>query len=51
MILHDESGDRIHASMCIDLYRKLKMEIREWSVYKFKNFIVMDNKTKTRPTS
>ncbi|KAL3627155.1 hypothetical protein CASFOL_028518 [Castilleja foliolosa] len=52
MILHDEQvSDRIHASMRIDLYQDLKMDIQEGSVYNFKNFFVMDNKMRNRTTS
>ncbi|KAL3641485.1 hypothetical protein CASFOL_016453 [Castilleja foliolosa] len=51
MILHDEQGDRIHASIRIDLYQDLKTDIQEGQVYKFKNFVVMDNKARTRTTS
>ncbi|KAL3655798.1 hypothetical protein CASFOL_000194 [Castilleja foliolosa] len=52
MILHDEQdSDRIHASMRIDLYLDLKTDIQDGPVYKFKNFVVTDNKTRTRTTS
>ncbi|KAL6512819.1 hypothetical protein OROMI_034663 [Orobanche minor] len=51
LILHDREGDRIHASMKFQLWKKLIIELREGSLYCIRNFVVSENKSTFKTTS
>ncbi|KAM3201762.1 hypothetical protein P3L10_029386 [Capsicum annuum] len=51
MILQDEHGDRIQASICSSVLKQLKSAIKERGLYVMKNFIVCKNAAKIRATT
>ncbi|RYR58597.1 hypothetical protein Ahy_A05g024450 [Arachis hypogaea] len=51
MILQDIKGNRIHASIPNPVLKKSLGNTRDFCMYVMKNFIIVDNKTKSRVTS
>ncbi|XLU62538.1 hypothetical protein S245_021747 [Arachis hypogaea] len=51
MVLQDEQGDRIHATICKPRLDLLRERIKEHAVYSMRNFIVKINNGKARTTA
>ncbi|KAL3614624.1 hypothetical protein CASFOL_041519 [Castilleja foliolosa] len=50
MVLHDEVGDRIHATLRAPLYERIGKDLTEGKLYIFRNFIVVDKVSTFRTT-
>ncbi|KAL3655438.1 hypothetical protein CASFOL_001224 [Castilleja foliolosa] len=50
MVLHDEVGDRIHATLRAPLYERIGKDLTEGKLYIFRNFIVVDNMSTFKTT-
>ncbi|KAL3619467.1 hypothetical protein CASFOL_037041 [Castilleja foliolosa] len=51
LILHDEIGDRIHATMDYGVFKDKKLDIIEGNLYKFMSFMVAHDMSKYRTTT
>ncbi|KAL3616117.1 hypothetical protein CASFOL_040411 [Castilleja foliolosa] len=51
MVLHDETGDRIHASMYLDLYEKFKEHLVEGGLCRITHVMVKENDWKGKTTT
>ncbi|KAL3615788.1 hypothetical protein CASFOL_040082 [Castilleja foliolosa] len=51
LILHDEIGDRIHATMDYGVFKDKKLDIIEGNLYKFMTFMVAHDMSKYRTTT
>ncbi|KAL3639335.1 hypothetical protein CASFOL_017242 [Castilleja foliolosa] len=51
MVLHDETGDRIHASMYLDVYEKFKENLVEGGLCRITHVMVKENDWKGKTTT
>ncbi|KAL3624235.1 hypothetical protein CASFOL_033051 [Castilleja foliolosa] len=50
LVVHDEVGDRIHVTMKPHIHERIGLNLVEGSLYKFKKFIVLDNRSTFKTT-